>query len=71
MWPGMIEPGDVEKGLAAAAAVGDNRLQNAASGTVVPESFTHGTSEQRMRWLRRGIDSAEIQACDTFNAKEL
>jgi uncharacterized protein len=70
-WPGMIEPGDIESGLNAAAAVGADRMQKAATGIVVPESFTHGTSEQRVRWFRRGLESAQIQQCDTFNAKEL
>jgi uncharacterized protein len=62
----LLEPGDAEEGLQAAAAIGDDRLQRQSQGRVVPESFTHGTSEQRMYWLRRGLDSGRIEACDTF-----
>jgi uncharacterized protein len=71
MWPKLIEPGDIEAGLNAVAAVGADRMQKAATGIVVPESFTHGTSEQRVRWFRRGLESAQTQQCDTFNAKDL
>jgi uncharacterized protein len=71
MRPGLIEPGDIEAGLAAAAAVGADAMQRAATGIVVPENFTHGTSAQRMRWFRRGMETAQIQQCDTFNAAEL
>ena len=63
---GILEPGDVEEGLAAAAAVGDDRLQRAETGTVSPDAFTHGTSEQRMTWFRRGFQSGDPDACDTF-----
>lgn len=63
---GLLEPGDAEEGLRAAAAIGDDRLQRQAQGRVVPESFTHGSSEQRMTWLRRGLDSGRLEACDTF-----
>ena len=63
---GLLEPGDVEEGLAAAAAVGDDRLQRAQTGTVSPDAFTHGTSEQRMTWFRRGFESGNPDACDTF-----
>ena len=63
---GLLEPGDAEEGLQAAAAIGDDRLQRQAQGQVVPESFTHGSSEQRVQWLRRGLDSGQIEACDTF-----
>lgn len=63
---GLLEPGDVEEGLRAAAAIGDDRLQARAQGYVVPESFTHGTSEQRVRWFRRGLASGDPAACDTF-----
>jgi predicted metalloprotease len=63
---GELEPGDAEEGLRAAAAIGDDRLQRQAQGQVVPESFTHGSSEQRVEWLRRGLDSGRIETCDTF-----
>ena len=61
-----LEAGDVEEGLAAAAAIGDDRLQRNAGRAVSPESFTHGTSEQRQRWLRKGLESGDPDACDTF-----
>jgi predicted metalloprotease len=61
-----LDPGDVEEGLRAAAAIGDDRLQRQSQGHVVPESFTHGSSEQRQRWLRRGLETGDIQQCDTF-----
>ena len=63
---GLLEPGDAEEGLRAAAAIGDDRLQRQAQGRVVPESFTHGSSEDRQRWLRRGLDSGNMDACNTF-----
>jgi predicted metalloprotease len=63
---GLLEPGDAEEGLQAAAAIGDDRLQRQTQGRVAPESFTHGTSEQRVGWLRRGLDNGRIEACDTF-----
>ncbi len=63
---GQLDPGDVEAGLRAAAAVGDDRIQGKTGGSVNPESFTHGTAEQRARWFRRGYDSAGLDACDTF-----
>jgi predicted metalloprotease len=62
----VLEPGDVEEGLTAAAAIGDDTLQRQAQGTVRPESFTHGSAEQRQRWLRRGLDSGDPAVCDTF-----
>ena len=65
------EAGDVEEGLNAAMAIGDDRLQRQAQGRVVPESFTHGTSEQRLRWFKRGLDSGRPQDCDTFSARTL
>lgn len=71
MWPGMIEPGDIEGSLEAAAAVGSDRLQKAATGIVIPENFTHGTSQQRSAWFRKGFEAAEVKACDTFSAKDL
>ncbi|MCA1749589.1 MAG: neutral zinc metallopeptidase, partial [Parasphingopyxis sp.] len=67
----LLEPGDIEEGLTAAAAIGDDTLQQQSQGYVVPESFTHGTSEQRQRWLRRGLESGDMAACDTFGAREL
>jgi predicted metalloprotease len=63
---GLLEPGDAEEGLRAAAAIGDDRLQRQSQGTVVPESFTHGSSEQRVQWLRRGLESGNIDTCNTF-----
>jgi uncharacterized protein len=63
---GILERGDVESGLGAAAALGDDRLQRAGRGEVVPESFTHGTSAQRAEWFRRGLETGDVQACDTF-----
>lgn len=62
----ILERGDVEAGLAAAAAIGDDRLQRRAQGYVVPESFTHGTSEQRVRWFRQGLVAGDPESCDTF-----
>ncbi len=68
---GLLEPGDVEEGLRAASAIGDDRLQREAQGYVVPESFTHGSSEQRMRWFRAGLAAGDITGCDTFAAQQL
>jgi predicted metalloprotease len=62
----LLEPGDAEEGLRAAASIGDDRLQRQGQGRVVPESFTHGSSEQRVSWLRRGLESGRIDSCDTF-----
>lgn len=62
----LLDPGDAEEGLRAAAAIGDDRLQRQAQGRVAPESFTHGSSEQRVSWLRRGLDRGQLEACDTF-----
>ncbi len=62
----LLEAGDVEEGLAAARAIGDDRLQRQAGRAVHPESFTHGTSEQRVRWLRTGLETGSVEACDTF-----
>lgn len=67
---GLLESGDVESALGAAAAVGDDRLQKMATGHVSPESFTHGTSQQRVHWFRQGLDSGTISACDTFASNE-
>jgi uncharacterized protein len=63
---GLLETGDAEEGLRAAAAIGDDRLQQQSQGRVVPESFTHGSSDQRVMWLRRGLDVGRPEACDTF-----
>jgi predicted metalloprotease len=63
---GLLEPGDAEEGLRAAAAIGDDRLQRQSQGRIVPESFTHGSSEQRVEWLRRGMESGRIESCETF-----
>lgn len=63
----ILEPGDVEEGLQAAASIGDDRLQRRAGGYVSPESFTHGTSQQRVQWLRKGLDSGDMRACNTFS----
>ena len=62
-----MEPGDLEEGMRAAEAIGDDTLQRRSQGRVVPESFTHGTSAQRMAWLRRGIETGDPAACDTFS----
>ncbi len=67
----IIEPGDVEEALNAAAAIGDDALQRKAQGHVVPDSFTHGTSAQRQRWFNTGLQSGNVVACDTFKAREL
>jgi predicted metalloprotease len=63
---GLVEPGDAEDGLRAAAAIGDDRLQRQSQGRVVPESFTHGSSAQRVEWLKRGLQNGRMEACDTF-----
>ena len=64
-----LDPGDIDNALATAAAIGDDTLQRQAQGRTVPDSFTHGTSAQRSRWLRRGIETGDVQACDTFKAQ--
>ena len=64
---GLLEPGDADEGLNAAAAIGDDRLQRMSRGEVSPESFTHGSSADRVRWLRRGLDGGTIESCDTFS----
>jgi hypothetical protein len=67
----ILEPGDVEEALAAATAIGDDRLQMEARGYVVPDAFTHGTSAQRVRWFRRGLESGDMNQCNTFKAAQL
>jgi predicted metalloprotease len=66
-----LEQGDIEEAIRAAEAIGDDRLQKQSQGRVVPDSFTHGSSEQRMRWLTTGLKSGTIQSCDTFRASRL
>ena len=65
---GILERGDVEEGLNAAAAIGDDRMQRAAGRRVTPDAFTHGSSEQRVAWFRKGLESGDVKACDTFGA---
>jgi predicted metalloprotease len=67
----LLEDGDLDEGLAAATAVGDDRIQSQAGGRVDPDSFTHGTSEQRRRWFLVGFRNGEVAACDTFRAERL
>lgn len=67
----MMEQGDLEEALNAAYAIGDDRLQKQSSGRVVPDSFTHGTSEQRVRWFRKGFETGDVSQGDTFNAQSL
>ena len=66
-----LDPDHLEEALNAATAIGDERLQKQTQGRVVPESFTHGSSEQRSRWFKRGFDSGRPQDCDTFSAAAL
>jgi predicted metalloprotease len=68
---GMIEPGDVEAGMRTAAAIGDDMLQRKAQGRVVPDSFTHGSSEQRVRWFTTGLKNGTVSSCNTFSAQQL
>ena len=67
----MLEAGDVEEALRAASAVGDDQIQRRTTGTVVPDSFTHGTSEQRLRWFKKGYETGDIRQGDTFNTSNL
>ena len=65
----ILEAGDIEEALGAASAVGDDTIQKQTQGYVVPESFTHGSAQQRMAWFKRGLDSGSLQNCDTFNSR--
>jgi len=67
----LLDPGDLEEALRAATAIGDDRLQRAARGRVVPDSFTHGTSAQRVSWFRRGFESGDLARCDSFATRDL
>jgi predicted metalloprotease len=67
----LLEAGDVEEGLNAASAIGDDRLQKQSQGYVVPESFTHGSSAQRVRWFKRGMETGKVSECDTFSTRVL
>ncbi len=67
----ILEDGDVESALKAASAIGDDTLQKQAQGHVVPDSFTHGTSAQRVRWFQRGIEGGDLNSCNTFSARQL
>jgi predicted metalloprotease len=66
-----LQPGDIEEGLNAAAAIGDDMIQRRTQGYVVPDAFTHGSSAQRVRWFKRGLQSGQVKSCDTFSAAEL
>ncbi|QJR16628.1 KPN_02809 family neutral zinc metallopeptidase [Usitatibacter palustris] len=68
---GQLEAGDIEEAMAAATAIGDDRLQEQSKGRVVPDSFTHGSSAQRVRWFKRGMESGNPNSCDTFSAAQL
>ena len=68
---GLLEQGDIEEGLNAASAIGDDRIQRKVQGQVVPDSFTHGSSAQRLKWFRRGLESGDLAVCDTFSAASL
>ena len=68
---GVLEAGDIEEALQAATAIGDDTIQRRTTGYVVPDSFTHGTSEQRLRWFRKGYESGDIRQGDTFSARNL
>ena len=68
---GLMESGDLEEAMNAAAQIGDDALQRGSGREVVPESFTHGSSAQRTRWFKRGFESGDMAQCDTFNARAL
>jgi len=67
----IIEPGDIDQAVAAAGAIGDDRIQRQTQGYVVPDSFTHGSSAQRVRWFKRGYEGGKLEDCDTFNTNQL
>ena len=67
----LLDPGDLEAALNAATAIGDDRLQQQSQGRIVPESFTHGSSAQRVRWFKRGFESGYMNQCNTFKAAQL
>jgi len=67
----ILEPGDMEEALNAAAAIGDDRLQMGSQGYITPDSFTHGSSAQRLRWFRRGFETGDLAQGDTFGAPDL
>jgi len=67
----LVEQGNIESALNAASAIGDDKLQLQAGGDICPDSFTHGSSEQRVRWFKRGIDSGDMKNCDTFKVRSL
>ena len=66
----ILEPGDIDEGLNAAAQIGDDTIQKRSQGYVVPEGFTHGSAEQRVRWFRKGLETGELKQCDTFAGRE-
>ena len=66
-----LEAGDIEEALSTATAIGDDRLQKQSQGEVVPDAFTHGTAEQRVRWFKLGFERGDVNACDTFAARNL
>lgn len=67
----MLEPGEIEQALTAASAIGDDRLQKQTQGYAVPETFTHGSSQQRVQWFRRGMESGDPKQCNTFKTRDL
>jgi predicted metalloprotease len=67
----ILEQGDIEEGLNAASSIGDDRLQKQSQGRVTPDSFTHGSSEQRVRWFKTGLQSGDVSSCNTFEAEVL
>ena len=67
----ILEPGDIEEALRAATAIGDDNIQKQTQGRVVPDAFTHGSAQQRVKWFRQGLQTGDMQQCDTFNARDL